>query len=426
MQSGFTAERDLGAVDAEDTGIASGGRAGRGDGLARDETEFHQTAGEILRQIETLHQRLLILAEVSQGSVARLTVSVFETDLHNGSKSSIRPLRVSGQSGAGWRQMQSRSCLRATIGGVAEAGVKTGYTRLEVCRLFNLAETVLEDWERHGFLPKQSHYGFQEMVALKTLRELRRNRYRPERIRLIVESLRERLRHIENPLTELKIFTDGRRLAVQVDGGRMEPLTGQLLLNFDREEIRRLLQFPGRPAEDELVRAAAARRFEADRWFEKAVELEQTGGTADHLIAAYERAIEADPGHSAALVNLGTVHFHQQDWARAESCYRKATEVQPDYALAHFNLGNLYDELGKVAKALDCYECTLRLDPGYADAHYNLALLYQGEGDSLKALKHWRAYLKLDPQCYWAAIARRELARVRDEAVISGKRAKGA
>jgi tetratricopeptide (TPR) repeat protein len=66
------------------------------------------------------------------------------------------------------------------------------------------------------------------------------------------------------------------------------------------------------------------------------------------------------------------------------------------------------------------------LDPGYADAHYNLALLYQGEGDSLKALKHWRAYLKLDPQGYWAAIARRELARVRDEAVISGKRAKGA
>ncbi|MBE7543340.1 MAG: tetratricopeptide repeat protein [Bryobacteraceae bacterium] len=315
---------------------------------------------------------------------------------------------------------------RATIGGVAEAGVKSGYTRLEVCRLLNIAETVLEDWERHGFLLKQSHYGFQEMVALKTLRELRRNRYRPERIRLIVEALRERLRHIENPLTELKIFTDGRRLAVQVDGGRMEPLTGQLLLNFDQDEIRRLLQFPGRPAEDESARAAAARRFEADRWFEKAVELEQTGGAADRLIAAYEKAIEADPGHSAALVNLGTVHFHQQNWVRAESCYRRATVAQPDYALAHFNLGNLYDELGEVAKALECYEHTLRLDSGYADAHYNLALLSQGKGDSLKALKHWRAYLKLDPQGYWAAIARRELARVREEAVISGKRAKGA
>ncbi len=311
----------------------------------------------------------------------------------------------------------------ATIGGVADPGARNGYTRLEVCRLLGIAESVIEDWERHGFLPRRTHYGFREMVALKTLRELRRNRYRPERIRLIIESLREKLQHIQNPLTELKIFTDGRRLAVQVDGGRMEALTGQLLLNFDREELKQLLQFPGRRAEDELAKAMAAKRFEADRWFEKGVEVEQTGGPIERAISAYEKSIEADPEHAASLVNLGTIHFHLEDWPRAQACYERAIQASPNYALAHFNLGNLRDEVGDRAGALECYLATLRLDAGYADAHYNAALLYQSLGEPLKALKHWRTYLKLDPQGYWAAIARRELARTRAEAVVPGRSA---
>jgi tetratricopeptide (TPR) repeat protein len=327
---------------------------------------------------------------------------------------------------SGPRQSRTPPAGHATIGGVADPAAKTGFTRLEVCRLLSIAESVLEDWERHGFIARRTEYGFQEMVALKTLRELRRNRYRPERIRLIIESLRDRLRHIRNPLSELKIYTDGRRLAVQVDGRRMEPLTGQLLLDFDREEIKRLLQFPGRAAEDEAARALAARRFEADRWFERGLELEQSGSAPERAIAAYEKAVQADPDHAAALVNLGTLYFHLQDWTRAEQCYRKAMAVNADYPLAHFNLGNLHEERGDWPHALECYLGALRCDPGYADAHYNLALLYQNHGEPLKAVKHWRAYLKIDPNGYWAAIARRELALARAETVVPGKKARQA
>ena len=292
--------------------------------------------------------------------------------------------------------------------------------------MLGIAESVLEDWERHGFIARQAHYGFQEIVALKTLRELRRARFRPERIRLIIDSLRERLRHIQNPLTELKIFTDGRRLAVQVDGGKMEPLTGQLLLDFGRDEIQKLLRFPSRAAEDELARATAARRFEAGKWFEKGVEIEQSGGPAERAIAAYEKALAAEPELAGALVNLGTIYFHQQEFERARHYYRRAVEAKPDYALAHFNLGNLHDELGEWPKALECYLAALELDPASADVHYNLALLYQTHGEPLKAVKHWRTYLKLDPQGYWAAIARRELARLREETVVPGRRAQHA
>ena len=37
-----------------------------------------------------------------------------------------------------------------------------------------------------------------------------------------------------------------------------------------------------------------------------------------------------------------------------------------------------------------------------------------------KAVRHWRTYLKLDPHSHWANIARRELSKLREAAVVPG------
>lgn len=306
---------------------------------------------------------------------------------------------------------------------VSDPAPKRTYSRDEVCRLLGVQERVLADWESHGFVQPLDPYQFQDLVALKTLRQLRSKRLRPERIRLILDSLREKLAHVRDPLSELKIFTDGRRLSVQVDGRRMEPLTGQLLLDFDQAEIRRLLQFPGNRAEQTLADNLASKQREAEKWFEKAIDLEQTGGPPDHIVAAYLKAIEFNPEAPGPHANLGTVYFHMKKWQDAEREYRKAIELQPQYALAHFNLGNLHDELNQWTSALECYKKALEIQPDYADAHYNIALLYQGRGDLLQAVRHWRTYLKIDPAGYWAGIARRELTRLRQEAVVGGVQA---
>jgi tetratricopeptide (TPR) repeat protein len=63
----------------------------------------------------------------------------------------------------------------------------------------------------------------------------------------------------------------------------------------------------------------------------------------------------------------------------------------------------------------------LRISPNYADAHYNIALLYQGARQNMKAVRHWMAYLKLDPSSEWATIARRELDKLREAAVVRGR-----
>jgi tetratricopeptide (TPR) repeat protein len=305
---------------------------------------------------------------------------------------------------------------------VAEIGPKRSYSREEVCRLLKLRESVLEDWECHGFVTRLDHYAFRDLIALKTLRQLRRSRYSAERIKLILSVLRERLRHVHDPLTDLKIFTDGRKLTVQVDGQKMEALSGQLLMDFDKEEIRRLLAFPGQRSEETLAEALANRQKEARKWFERGVEMEQSGAPPEQIIEAYRKALEFDEDAAGAWVNLGTIHFHLRRWKEAEQHYRTALQKRPDYALAHYNLGNLYDETGSPQQALSCYLRALELDDSYADAHYNVALLYQNQGESLKALKHWRAYLKIDPAGYWAGIARRELARLRQESLVGGGR----
>jgi len=299
---------------------------------------------------------------------------------------------------------------------------KANYTRDEACRLLGIRESVLEDWEDNGFVARAEQYAFKDLVALKTLRQLRARRMPAARIRLILESLRSKLRHVADPLQELKIYTDGRRLAVQVDGHRMEPLTGQLLLDFDQDELRRLLEFPSKRAERTLAQEMEHRMREAEQWFERAVEMEQTGAPPEQIIAAYEKALERDPAAPAPHVNAGTIYFHLKRWKEAEAHYRAAIELRPRYALAWFNLGNLHDELREPDRALECYLKALEADAKFADAHYNAALIYQSRGDTLSAVRHWQQYLKLDPSGYWAGIARRELARLKEETLVPGAR----
>lgn len=294
---------------------------------------------------------------------------------------------------------------------------KQHYSRDEVGRLLGVSVRQLRSWERQGLVTSSGSFGFNDILALKTLIGLRANKVPPLQIRRALHALRAKLKDVDNPLTELKIFSHGRKVQVQFAGRKMEPISGQLLLDFDAEEINKLMSFPGRPPDKQAQPAMRARR-EAEHWFEKGLELEQTGAPVEEIIGAYTKASEVDPGSAGSLVNLGTIYFNMRDWRKAEFYYRKALEVDPDYALAHFNLGNLCDERGDRAQALTHYTAALRIHPNYADTHYNLALLYQSVGQPLKAVHHWKLYLRLDPVSSWAAIARRELAKLKESTIV--------
>ena len=285
------------------------------------------------------------------------------------------------------------------------------YSRADVRRKFGLSERVLKSWESQDFIPSSDTYSFSDLIAIQTLIKLRENRIQPRQIGRAIASLRQKLDWIKQPLSELRIVSDGRKIAVHIAGQKMEAISGQILFDFEAAELGGIKNFPER-------KTSASRLRESEIWFQKGLDLEETGAPVDDAIQAYQKVLELNPSAAGALVNLGTIFYRQRKFGEAEKYYRSAISADPGYPLAQFNLGNLYDEQGRNKEAFEHYRRALHLNPNYADAHFNLALLCERTGDTLKAVQHWKLYLKLDSSGQWAEIARRQLDRIRQATVI--------
>jgi len=299
---------------------------------------------------------------------------------------------------------------------VAALEPKQHYSRKEVCRLLGVNSRQLRRWRQQRLAPDSQTYSFHDLVALRTLLQLRRSKVSPARIRKAIAALKAHLGETADPLTELRIYCEAGQVRVQTGAQRMEAISGQLLLDFDRQEFDKLLALTD--LRSKSPDGGHSRRREAEHWFQKGVELEAAGAAFEQVRQCYEKAIELHSNFAAAMVNLGTLFFHVRKLEQAGDYYRRALEADPAYALAHFNLGNLYDEQRDFARAVHHYLEALRLDAQYADAHYNLALLYQTCGETMKAIQHWSSYLRLDPASTWSAIARRELNRLRAATIV--------
>jgi tetratricopeptide (TPR) repeat protein len=272
--------------------------------------------------------------------------------------------------------------------------------------MLHLSERQLRTWERQGLVPAASAYSFRDLIALRTIGELRARRIPLRTIGRALDSLRRRLSEVRDPLAELKIFSDGRNIAVRVAGQNMEALTGQILFDFDTSELASVQSLPSQPP-------LPPRAGDSEACFQRGLFLEETGAPVDEAVEAYLQAVEFNPHAAGALVNLGTIRYRLRQFKEAEDYYTRALEADPNYPLAHFNLGNLYDERGDLSRAYGCYEAALRINPHYGDAHFNLALLCERRGDVLRAVHHWKAYLKIDNASSWADIARRQLEKLR-------------
>jgi len=291
-----------------------------------------------------------------------------------------------------------------------------GYPREDVRRMLDLSERQLRAWEKQGFVKPSEVFGFSDLLALKTLRKLREFDISPKQIQLTIASLRKRLKDVEHPLAQLRITAEGKRIAVHFSGHKMEPISGQLLFDFDAKEIEKLRSFPMTASAD-TPKAAQKKKEESDRLaeilFQKGLMLEETGAPVTEALAAYLKAIELNPDASGALVNLGTIHFRMKKMKEAEAYYSRALQADPDYPLAHFNLGNLHDEQGRTEEARKYYLSAIRLNPRYADAYFNLALLCERNDEILRAIGYWQAYLKLDATSSWGRAAKKQLDRLK-------------
>jgi len=72
----------------------------------------------------------------------------------------------------------------------------------------------------------------------------------------------------------------------------------------------------------------------------------------DEAIACYKKAIEIDPKHAFAYINLGEALRAQKKLPEAIAAYQKAIEINPKHASAYNNLGNVLRDQKKLPEAI--------------------------------------------------------------------------
>jgi hypothetical protein len=88
---GVSPQGNLGTVDAKDARIAAGSAAGCYDGVAGQETKFHEPARKILWKIQTVDDTVIAFPQIGE-PVGVGTRPALDTQLHD--NSSIRPVNL--------------------------------------------------------------------------------------------------------------------------------------------------------------------------------------------------------------------------------------------------------------------------------------------------------------------------------------------
>jgi len=281
----------------------------------------------------------------------------------------------------------------------------TSYSRQDVLRILQISAHQLQGWERAELIPQQQSYTFQDLGQLRTLRALREEDVSAACIRDSILAMKA-VAGMANPLLEARLVRTGTRIAFRHHGAMVDPIRRQLLFDFERVGG---LEHPSATSEPSpLRRPGAARPSGIQDRFLAAVQAEEAG-EKQRAISLYEEILEIDPAYAPASINLGTLHFHLRQYARAEELYRHAAQADPGYVLAFFDLGNVLDELDRPEESIAAYKQAVALSPRYADAHYNLALAYERKAQHRPALRHWQAYVRLDNRGPWADHARGQI-----------------
>jgi len=141
------------------------------------------------------------------------------------------------------------------------------FTREEVLRMVGITAHEMRRWERLRLVeprvlpdtPAGKVYSFEDLISLRTIKQLTRQGVSAARLLEAVEAVRRQVGDQEVSLAELHIMplcpagtggpvdpsrlgrlsrSGAPKLTVEVDGRTLEPLSGQLIFKFDAGETR--------------------------------------------------------------------------------------------------------------------------------------------------------------------------------------------
>jgi tetratricopeptide (TPR) repeat protein len=270
------------------------------------------------------------------------------------------------------------------------------YRTRDVAKLLDLSREQTRYYVRAGLvkpdrgLRREYLFSFRDIVILRTAKGLIEAGIPIKRVHRILSKLGHQLPE-GYPLTAVHIWADGREVVVRDGTEIWKPESGQTFFNFEvaglASEIESL------PTIRHTRSVESQEQMNATDWYELACEQEDS--SPELAINSYQKALQLDPNHPAASLNLGRLFHEKDDLSEAEKYYRMALAADPRDPTGAYNLGVLLEDLNRLNEAIAAYENALQLEPEMKEAHFNLAGVYQHLGKQEPALRHLQAYKKL-------------------------------
>ena len=131
-------------------------------------------------------------------------------------------------------------------------------------------------------------------------------------------------------------------------------------------------------------------------------------------IVLFERAIDMDPNHRDAHLELGIVYGQRGRLDAAEEHYKQAIRIDADYSEAHNNLGTVYARQAQWDKAVKEYRKAIAnpMYPWPDTAYYNLARSLSQIGEHDEALIALRNASLIVPLAIPAVLIHQEFGRI--------------
>jgi len=170
---------------------------------------------------------------------------------------------------------------------------------------------------------------------------------------------------------------------------------------------------------DGMYQAAIALLLDGIRLFPDEPELHNSLGTAyaenkqfQKAISAYRRALQINPGFTAAKTNMvsgynnqGVKYAKMGQWNEAIEAYNRALNLAPNMQEAGRNLSAAYWEqasrlskAGRNSEAVEAYQCFLEREPNSKEAYNNLGTVCFRMDDYKSAVAAFKSAVRLDPE----------------------------
>ena len=127
-------------------------------------------------------------------------------------------------------------------------GATDRFSPEDVQRIVGLTRKQLDYWDRLRLVsPREQqgtrYYDFRDLIGLRTIKQLLEKGVSANRLQRALSALNQNLDQVQAPLSQLRILSYGKDVVVEQGSARLEPVSGQFVLNFETRELDESIRF---------------------------------------------------------------------------------------------------------------------------------------------------------------------------------------